>query len=102
MEFEQGAANGGCARPRGKREGQAEMRAGGSMNKPARQLAAGLLAASFGVIGSALPAGAQSGPGPGREFGQHVVACNDHFSGEHNPGVHHRGFSGWDMHDDCD
>lgn len=69
------------------------------MNKPARLIAAGLVVASFGVIGSALPAAAQ--PGPGREFGQHVVACNDHFSGDHNPGVHHRGFSGWDMHEDC-
>lgn len=75
---------------------------GASMKNPARKLAAGLLVASFGVIGSALPAAAQPGPGPGREFGQHVVACNEHFSGEHNPGVHHRGFSGWQMHDNCD
>ncbi len=74
---------------------------GASMEKLGRKLAAGLLVASFGVIGSALPAAAEPGPGPGREFGQHVVACNDHFSGEHNPGVHHRGFSGWPMHDDC-
>jgi len=73
------------------------------MNKATRRLtAAALLIASFGVIGSALPAAAQDGSGSGREFGEHVVACNDHFSGEHNPGVHHRGFSGWQMDHDCD
>ena len=71
------------------------------MRNPARRLlAVALLVASFGVIGAA-PAAA-AGPGPGHEFGKHVVACNDHFSGVHNPGVHHRGFSGWQMHhDDC-
>ena len=72
------------------------------MKKPRRLAAMTLLAASFGVLGSAIPAAAQGGSGSGAEFGQHVVACNDHFSGEHNPGVHHRGFSGWDMHGECD
>ncbi len=103
MEFVHGITDGGHARPHGKREGHREMRAKvASMKKTAKQLAAGVLVASFDVIGSALPAAAQPGPGPGREFGQHVVACNDQFSGEHNPGVHHRGFSGWQMHDECD
>jgi hypothetical protein len=73
------------------------------MNRQARRLtAAALLVASFGVIGVAAAGAAQASPGQGYEYGQHVVACNDHFSGEHNPGVHHRGFSGWQMHDDCD
>ena len=33
----------------------------------------------------------------GREFGQHVSmhAQDMGFSGDHNPGVHHRGFSPW-------
>lgn len=30
----------------------------------------------------------------GRDFGQHVKEMNDHFSGDHNPGKHHKGYSG--------
>lgn len=30
----------------------------------------------------------------GRDFGQHVRGMNDHFSGDHNPGKHHKGYSG--------
>lgn len=30
----------------------------------------------------------------GRDFGQHVKDMNDHFSGTHNPGRHHKGYSG--------
>ena len=30
----------------------------------------------------------------GRDFGQHVKDMNDHFSGDHNPGKHHKGYSG--------
>lgn len=29
----------------------------------------------------------------GRDFGQHVKEMNDNFSGDHNPGRHHNGFS---------
>lgn len=33
----------------------------------------------------------------GADYGQHVVMCAQEmgFDGEHNPGVMHRGFSGW-------
>ncbi|WP_163339862.1 hypothetical protein [Desulfopila sp. IMCC35008] len=30
----------------------------------------------------------------GRDFGQHVKDMNDHFSGDHNPGSKHKGYSG--------
>lgn len=30
----------------------------------------------------------------GRDFGRHVKEHNDMFSGDHNPGVHHKGYSG--------
>lgn len=30
----------------------------------------------------------------GRDFGQHVKEMNEHFSGTHNPGRHHKGYSG--------
>ncbi|SHO51763.1 hypothetical protein [Desulfopila aestuarii] len=30
----------------------------------------------------------------GRDFGQHVKEMNDNFSGDHNPGKHHKGYSG--------
>lgn len=30
----------------------------------------------------------------GKDFGQHVIEMNDHFSGSHNPGKHHNGYSG--------
>lgn len=35
------------------------------------------------------------------EYGEHVVHCAQTmgFDGTHNPGVHHRGFSGWQQHD---
>ncbi len=33
----------------------------------------------------------------GADYGRHVVMCAQEmgFDGEHNPGVMHRGFSGW-------
>ena len=30
----------------------------------------------------------------GNDFGQHVSTHNDMFSGDHNPGKHHKGYSG--------
>ncbi len=30
----------------------------------------------------------------GRDFGQHVKEHNKRFSGDHNPGKHHKGYSG--------
>lgn len=47
------------------------------------------------VVGSALPAFAGSA---GSVFGRHhaeMAQMDTGFSGEHNPGVMHRGFSGW-------
>lgn len=33
-------------------------------------------------------------------YGEHVAHCAQSmgFDGTHNPGVHHRGFSGWQQH----
>lgn len=35
------------------------------------------------------------------EYAEHVVHCAQEmgFSGTHNPGVHHQGFSGWQAHE---
>ncbi len=56
-------------------------------------------AALFGVVASA-PAQATSA---GQEFSEHVRACQQAmgFSGTHNPGVMHQGFSGWDPSHSC-
>ena len=39
-------------------------------------------------------AGDHSNIKSGRDFGQHVREHNDHFSGDHNPGKHHKVYSG--------
>lgn len=54
-------------------------------------LVASLAAALLGIAG---PADAAASPAP---FGEHVVHCAQTvgFSGTHNPGVHHQGFSNW-------
>ena len=44
----------------------------------------------------ALPAGAMEGT-TGRDFAEHVVMHNDHFTGEMNPGTH-QGYAGWRDH----
>jgi hypothetical protein len=51
---------------------------------------------ALGVVAIAGPASAE--PGPGRDYAQHVVEHHGQFSGTHNPGVMHRGFSGWQEH----
>jgi len=46
----------------------------------------------------ASPAMANASAGAGAEFGHHHATHAQEmsgFSGDHNPGVHHRGFSGW-------
>jgi hypothetical protein len=66
------------------------------MRKMQKVATAALVVAAAGVVGAAGPASAD--PGPGRDFGQHVAEHHDEFTGDHNPGVHHRGFSGWEEH----
>ena len=69
------------------------------MVRPTRTaLATALLGAGLVALGAAPAAAA---PGPGKDFSEHVRACNEHFSGEMNPGVHHRGFAGWDADHEC-
>lgn len=55
-------------------------------------MAAVSVAAVFAVAG---PVGADE---TGRDYAEHVRMCQQHmgFSGTHNPGVMHQGFSGWD------
>jgi hypothetical protein len=59
----------------------------------------GMLAAVLAIVLTAAgPAYAATGAnGAGRAFGQHVstMAQDVGFSGSMNPGVMHRGFSGW-------
>jgi hypothetical protein len=39
----------------------------------------------------------------GRDFGEQVVTCarDMGFNGQHNPGVMHRGYAGWDPSHSC-
>ena len=43
-----------------------------------------------------------AGPG-GADFARHVIHCQRHMGldGDHNPGVMHRGFAGWDPAHAC-
>ena len=63
-----------------------------------RLVPAVLAAAIVGLVASA-PAQAASG----RDFSHHVRHCQQEmgFSGLHNPGVMHQGFSGWDPEHMC-
>lgn len=58
-----------------------------------RSVSAMLTAALVGLVASA-PAQASTGV----DYADHVRACQQEmgFSGTHNPGVMHQGFSGWD------
>jgi hypothetical protein len=49
------------------------------------------------VLASLLVASPVAAAGTGAEYGDHVSDCAraGHFSGSHNPGVMHQGFSGW-------
>lgn len=55
----------------------------------------------FMVVGLVAPAQAQASSG--QDFSVHVRQCREAmaFSGTHNPGVMHRGFSGWDPMRTC-
>lgn len=55
------------------------------------------VAALFLTATAEAPAAAAEPPVP---FGEHVVHCAQQmgFSGDHNPGVHHQGFSNWQDH----
>lgn len=63
-----------------------------------RVVSAAAAAALVGLVVSA-PAQASSG----RDYADHVRACQQEmgFSGTHNPGVMHQGFSGWDPAHTC-
>lgn len=54
-----------------------------------------------GVVALPTAAWADTG-GTGRDFGEHVVTCNQTmgFDGEHNPAMH-QGFAGWDPDHTC-
>lgn len=58
------------------------------------------------VVGATLAALAVSAPAhaaEGQGFSEHVRACqwDMGFTGTHNPGVMHQGFSGWDPSHTC-
>lgn len=60
--------------------------------------AAAIAAVAVAGAGQALAADAT-----GRDYADHVRACRDSmgFSGTHNPGVMHQGYSGWDPSHTC-
>lgn len=63
------------------------------------KVAAAVLVGAGALAGT--PAQADQAPA---DFGQHVVMCAQGMglTGTHNPGVHHRGASGWhDMEHTC-
>jgi hypothetical protein len=63
----------------------------------AMMAAAGLILTTVGAGSSFAAAGA------GSDYAQHVRMCQQAmgFSGTHNPGVMHQGFSGWDPDHTC-
>jgi hypothetical protein len=62
-----------------------------------RRAAVGL-AVTTAVVLTPLTALADAPTPTGAQFGEHVSTCAQDMglSGTHNPGVHHRGFAGWD------
>jgi len=63
----------------------------------ASMVAAGLITVATGA-GSAVAA-----DGTGGDYAEHVRMCQQEmgFSGTHNPGVMHQGYSGWDPAHTC-
>jgi hypothetical protein len=62
------------------------------------QRALPIVAAVVLMLWLAAPAFATGADGAGKEFGLHHAAHAQEmggFTGDMNPGVHHRGFSGW-------
>jgi hypothetical protein len=64
-------------------------------------LSIGLFSLSIAVSSGIASENGMSGSGScdtqiesGRDFGQHVKEHNKMFSGDHNPGKHHKGYSG--------
>ncbi|WP_345040606.1 hypothetical protein [Georgenia daeguensis] len=65
-----------------------------------RRPAVVMLLAALGVVAATGTASADPTDPPGHsDFGKHVVEHNEHFDGEHNPGVVHQGYSNWEGHD---
>ena len=57
-----------------------------------------------GMIVVVVSAGSAFGAdGTGRDYAEHVRMCQQAmgFSGTHNPGVMHHGYSGWHAHHAC-
>lgn len=65
---------------------------------PTRRIAA--LAAAAAAVVAMIAAPATAAEPTGREFADHVRMAQTQmgFSGTHNPGVMHQGFSGWEAH----
>lgn len=61
--------------------------------RPTRTLLLAAGTALLALAGVAAPAAAAPS-----DFSEHVRMCNHAFSGTHNPGVHHQGYSGWMDH----
>lgn len=68
---------------------------------PVRRLAA--MAAVGVIIAGSSVGSALAADGAGRDYAEHVRMCRLEmgFSGTHNPGVMHQGFSGWDPAHTC-
>ncbi len=62
-----------------------------------RIVAAAVLALLL-ALGAVSPAFAATGREFGEHHSQHAKTMGG-FTGDHNPGVHHRGYSGWHHHD---
>jgi hypothetical protein len=60
-----------------------------------------LAGAAVALAATAAATSAQASPGS--DYSEHVRACQQEmgFSGTHNPGVMHQGFSGWDPTHTC-
>lgn len=67
----------------------------------ARRLATMTAATLIMVVVSA--GSAFAADGAGRDYAEHVRMCQQSmgFSGTHNPGVMHQGYSGWDPDHTC-
>ncbi len=62
--------------------------------------------AGLALVGTVMLSGGLTGPASaasGTPFSEHVRACQQEmgFTGTHNPGVMHQGFSGWDPSHAC-
>ena len=62
-----------------------------------------MIAASGVILAIASTGTAHAVDGSGRDYAEHVRMCQKEmgFSATHNPGVMHRGYSGWDPTHNC-